>query len=373
MLQNIALRNPNACWRAVEGRDPAYDGAFVYAVLSTRIYCRPSCPSRRPIRERVVFFDLPQTAERSGFRPCLRCRPHESHGASPGTEWVLEACGYIETHLEDSLSLKTLAQRFGVSVFHLQRTFKSVTGVTPRHYADACRMKRVKSLLRAGQPVTGSLYEVGYGSSSRLYERAGKHLGMTPATYRQGGKGVDINYAIVHCRASRSEKAGSLGWILVGATVRGVCSVRMGDSAQELEDGLRAEFPQAALNSSQPELARWLGQIVDHLAGGAVQLQIPLDVQATAFQRRVWQELMKIPYGATRSYQEVARSVANPKAARAVGHACASNPVAVVVPCHRVVRSDGKLGGYRWGLGRKENLLRLERERAGQKVADNSA
>ncbi|MGH9435196.1 MAG: bifunctional DNA-binding transcriptional regulator/O6-methylguanine-DNA methyltransferase Ada [Terriglobia bacterium] len=365
MPQNTMTQDEDVYWRAVEGRDSAYDGVFVYAVLSTRVYCRPSCPSRRPGRERVMFFDLPQTAERSGFRACLRCRPQENCRNVRDAQWVTEACGYIETHLENSLSLKALAQRFGLSAFHLQRTFKRVAGVTPRHYADACRMKLVKGRLQAGESVAGSLYEAGYGSSSRLYERADKHLGMTPATYRKGGEGVTMNYAIKRCRAGASESQDKLGWILVGATERGVCVVRLGDSAKELEDGLRAEFPRAVLNPSQPELGRWLNQIIDHLEGGARQLQVPIDVRATAFQRRVWQELTKIPYGRTRSYQEVARRLGNPKSARAVGHACGANPVAVVVPCHRAVRSDGKLGGYRWGLARKESLLKHERDRAG--------
>ncbi|MGH9353209.1 MAG: bifunctional DNA-binding transcriptional regulator/O6-methylguanine-DNA methyltransferase Ada [Terriglobia bacterium] len=362
MMQKRSLPNADICWRAVEGRDPSYDGAFVYAVRSTRIFCRPSCPSRRPDRRRVVFFDLPETAMRRGFRPCLRCRPcHEGRDGEGdlAAKWVLEACRYIEGHCDESLNLAALAERFSVSRFQLQRTFKQATGVSPREYADACRMNSLKRELQAGRPVTHALYEAGFGSSSRLYERAPAQLGMTPADYRKGGVGVEINYAIIRCPLG---KPGGSGWMLVGATERGVCAVQMGDSAEELKRGLEKEFPHATLNGSHPQLSRWASAIAGHLQGSGRKLEIPVDVQATAFQRRVWRELAKIPYGETRSYQEVARSIGKPRAVRAVGHACAVNPVAVVVPCHRVVRSDGKLGGYRWGLERKEALLKRERD-----------
>jgi AraC family transcriptional regulator of adaptative response/methylated-DNA-[protein]-cysteine methyltransferase len=357
-MPNVAIPSDDVCWRAVEGRDRSYDGAFVYAVLSTRVYCRPSCPSRRPGRKQVVFFRLPQTAERSGFRPCGRCQPRENDGRGAGAKWVLEACRYIEGNQEEPLNLSTLAGRFRISPFRLQRTFKKVTGLSPRQYADACRMKLLKNQLRRGRSVADALYEAGYGSSSRLYERAPAQLGMTPATYGKGGAGVAIRYALAPCRLGRP------GWILVGATDRGVCAVRMGDSADELERDLRAEFPRATLSGSHPQLARWLNSIVKHLQGSHPEIEIPVDVQATAFQRRVWQALAKIPYGTTQSYKEIAKGIGNPKAVRAVGHACAANPVAVIVPCHRAVRSDGKLGGYRWGLERKQALLEYERERA---------
>lgn len=346
------MPHSRVCWRAVTRRDPTYDGVFVYAVLSTRVYCRPSCPSRRPAQKRVVFFKQPEEAEHSGFRPCLRCHPRLNPGLNSETKRVLDACRYIENNLENPLSLATLAKQFGISRFHLQRTFKKATGISPREYASAFRMKFVKGQLRSGRPVTAALYAAGYGSSSRLYERAAAQLGMTPATYRKGGSGMQINYVTTRC---------PLGWILVGATERGVCAVRMGDRTRDLEQGLRSEFPRAALNGSHPRLSQWIEKIVSHLRGESAAVDIPVDVQATAFQRRVWQELSKIPYGETKSYQEVARRIGKPKAVRAVGRACAINPVAVVVPCHRVLRSDGNLGGYRWGLDRKQALLRLER------------
>ncbi|HEV2500356.1 MAG TPA: bifunctional DNA-binding transcriptional regulator/O6-methylguanine-DNA methyltransferase Ada [Terriglobia bacterium] len=365
MMRKRRIPSTDVCWRAVASRDRSYDGVFVYAVHSTRVFCRPACPSRRPARRHVTFFDSPEAAVHNGFRPCLRCRPFAEgrDGASDqAAKWVLEACRYIEGHAEEPLNLAALAERFGVSRFQLQRTFKKATGVSPREYADACRMKSLKRELQAGRPVTDALYEAGFGSSSRLYERAPAQLGMTPADYRKGGSGMEINYAITRCGLG---KPGSLGWMLVGATERGVCAVRMADSAEELKRGLEKEFPNAKLNGSHPQLSRWAGAIVRHLENGEPKLEVPIDVHATAFQRRVWRELTRIPYGETRSYREVARSMGKPRAVRAVGHACAANPVAVVVPCHRVVRADGKLGGYRWGLERKEALLKHEQDASG--------
>lgn len=356
MQQKSEATNRSARWEAVAQRNAAYDGEFVYGVLSTRIYCRPSCPSRRPARERVVFFKAPQAAERAGFRACRRCRPGDERAAVEGCEWVVQACRDIERNIDDPPSLPALASRFGVSKFRILRTFKKVMGVTPRQFAGACRMRRVKGLLRAGRPVAHSLYEAGYGSSSRLYERSNAHLGMTPAAYRRGGSGIEIRYAVKPC--------GSLGWVLAGATSKGVSTVRMGSSRTELERGLREEFPGATLDGSDRQLAAWLGLILDHLAGRAPRLNVPLDVHATAFQHRVWQELIKIPYGTTVTYEEVARRIGKPRAARAVGHACATNPVSIVVPCHRVLRTDGKLGGYRWGLERKQALLKMESKRS---------
>ncbi len=242
---------------------------------------------------------------------------------------------------------------------YLQRTFKLAVGISPREYADACRMSVVKTRLRDGQPVTEALYQAGFGSGSRLYERSSSHLGMTPATYRKGGKGMRISYAIVPT---------GLAWVLVGSTEHGVCTVRLGDSEKVLEAELKAEFPHAGFERSNPRLSRWVSEIVRRVQGKEASTEIPLDVQATAFQRRVWQALCEIPHGATRSYQQVARSVGKPRAYRAVANACASNPVAIVVPCHRVIRSDGSLGGYGGGIERKQELLRLESESAGHPV-----
>lgn len=362
MQQKNMVTNRGSQWEAVAGRNAAYDGEFVYGVLSTRIYCRPSCPSRRPARERVVFFDAPQAAERAGFRACRRCRPAHARPPVQGSEWIIQACREIDRRIDEPPSLSLLASRYGVSKFRFLRTFKKVMGVTPRQFAGACRMQRVKGLLRAGEPVARSLYEAGYGSSSRLYENSNAHLGMTPAAYRRGGSGIEIRYAIKRCPG---EAAHGLGWALAGATSKGVSVVRLGSSRAELERGLREEFPHATLDASDRQLAAWLGMILNHLDGRSPRLNLPLDVHATAFQHRVWQELMKIPYGTTMTYEEVARRIGKPRAARAVGHACATNPVAVVVPCHRVMRTDGKLGGYRWGLNRKQWLIATERDRAG--------
>lgn len=363
-MQKQGMPSAEVCWRAVAGRNHAYDGAFVYAVRSTGIFCRPSCPSRRPARRHVTFFNSPETAAQRGFRPCLRCRPCATNGSDArdrATQWTIEACRHIEKHAEEPVRLAALASQLGASRFQLLRAFKKVAGVSPREYADAIRMNVFKRGLRVGRPVTRALYEAGFGSSSRLYERAPKQLGMTPSNYRKGGAGMAIDYAIVRCRLD-SGNSDESWWMLVGATTRGVCVVRLGSSEEELKRGLAEEFPQAALNGGNARLARWASAIMRHIERGRPLPEIPLDVKATAFQHRVWQELSRIPYGETRSYQQIARSIGKPRAVRAVGSACAANPVALIVPCHRAVRSDGKLGGYRWGLDRKEILLRRERQ-----------
>jgi AraC family transcriptional regulator of adaptative response/methylated-DNA-[protein]-cysteine methyltransferase len=343
-------------WRAVEVRDAAFDGAFVYAVGSTGVYCRPSCPSRRPHRRHVAFFGLPEAAERAGFRACLRCRPRQARARDGRIEAVRSACRFIEERDDGPPTLAALAAHVGLSPHHLQRTFKRIVGVTPRQYADARRLDRLKARLRAGDQVAGALYEVGYGSSSRLYERAPSQLGMTPATYRRGGKGARIGYSIV---------AGPLGRLLVAATARGVCAVYLGADDGALEAALRREYPAAEIARDDAGLGRWVGALGEHLDGRRPDLDLPVDVRATAFQRQVWEALQAIPYGATRSYGEVARAIGRPTAARAVARACATNPVAVVVPCHRVVAADGGLGGYRWGVKRKRALLAKERAVSG--------
>jgi len=339
-----------ACWHAVLERDEQSDGAFVYGVNSTFIFCRPSCPSRRPNRENVRFFATPEAASKAGFRPCKRCRPDRFSNAQ--VERVQQACRIIEANLNDQLSLETLGREVGVSPFHLQRTFKQVTGITPREYADALRLGQVKSKLHAGESVADALYGAGYGSSRGLYERAPSQLGMTPATYGRGGKGAHINFSIVPC---------SLGFLLVAATEKGICSVSLGDSPRALEADLRKEFPAACVHEDDVSLQEWVQSILRYLQGKEPHLDLPLDVQATAFQWRVWQVLRSIDYGETRSYSQVAEAIGRPKAARAVARACATNPVALVVPCHRVVREDGSYGGYRWGLERKKSLLAHER------------
>ena len=341
-----------ARWQAVLSRDARFDGAFVFAVRSTGVYCRPSCPSRRPNRANVTFFPLPDAAESAGFRSCLRCRPREA-ATSPSVEAVQRACRQIEKHSDEPLTLEALAALVGMSPYHLQRVFKRIVGVSPREYREALRVGRFKAEVKKGETVTSAMYEAGYGSSSRLYENAGGRFGMTPAAYKRGGRGAKISYAIADC---------SLGRLLVAATGKGVCAVRLGDSERELEEALRAEYPEAEINRDDEALGVWVSALVEHLQGSHPRLDLPLDVQATAFQWAVWQKLKEIPYGATRSYSEVARAIGRPSAVRAVARACATNPVALVIPCHRVVREDKSLGGYRWGIQRKVALLDGERE-----------
>ena len=342
-------------WRATEARDAASDGAFVFAVASTGIYCRPSCPSRRPKRRNVAFYALPEAAERAGYRACFRCKPRETAAADPRIEAVRQTCRYIEDNDESLPTLAALGAHVGLSPHHLQRVFKRQMGISPRQYADARRLERLKASLKAGDQVTGALYQAGYGSSSRLYEKAPAQLGMTPATYRKGGAGTRIGYTIV---------ASPLGRLLVGATERGVSAVCLGTSDGALEAILRDEFPAAEIARDDAALAGWVGDIVAHLDGRRPHLDLPVDVRATAFQRAVWEALCAIPYGETRSYSDVAQAIGRPKAVRAVANACAANPVALVVPCHRVVRADGAAGGYRWGVKRKKTLLAAERAAA---------
>jgi len=342
-------------WEATLGRDSRMDGFFFYAVVSTGVYCRPSCPSRRPRRVNVVFFREREAAERAGFRPCLRCKPDTPIGAHPHAELVNRVCRYIESGIESKqdapLTLSALGRRLGVSPFHLQRTFKSLTGITPRAYADARRLEVMKAGLRRGDSVTRAMVDAGYSSSSRLYERAASQLGMAPRQYRNRAAGVVIRYAVVDS---------ALGKLLIAGTEKGVCAIRFGDTRAALEKTLREEFAEARLEHDPQSLEPWTERLRDHLGGNPAQPDLPLDIQATAFQRLVWEHLRTIPRGQTESYSEVARSVGRPKAVRAVARACASNPVAVAIPCHRVVREDGALGGYRWGIARKEKLLEME-------------
>ncbi|HEX4003761.1 MAG TPA: bifunctional DNA-binding transcriptional regulator/O6-methylguanine-DNA methyltransferase Ada [Candidatus Acidoferrales bacterium] len=364
--RNSAVENfdASARWQAVQSRDRSADGAFVYAVRSTGVYCRPSCPSRKPQREQVVFFALAEAAEQKGFRPCRRCRPRAVPVADPKTATVARVCREIETHIladadsDSRLTLARLSRTAGMSTHQLERAFRATIGITPRQYADAQRMRRLKSRLKKGDNVTTALYEAGYGSSSRLYERAPSHLGMTPAAYRRGGEGMRIDYTIVNS---------PLGRLLVGATERGISALYLGESDDKLSAAIKKEYPRAELrrdDNGAGSLGEWVEEVVEHLRGHKPRLDLPTDVQATAFQRRVWEELRRIPYGTTRTYTQVARAIGKPKAIRAVARACATNPVSVVVPCHRVVREDGNLAGYRWGIGRKSALLEHEAESA---------
>jgi AraC family transcriptional regulator of adaptative response/methylated-DNA-[protein]-cysteine methyltransferase len=343
--------SPRRLWKAVTERDGAMDGAFVYAVRSTGIYCLPSCPARRPSRDQVAFFDSPEAAERGGYRACRRCRPR---GRVQNSDIALlyRVSRLIEAGAADPIRLTALAASSGVGRFRLQRLFRKLLGLSPRAYSDAIRLRRLKTQLRKGDDVTTALYEAGYGSSSRLYERSNALLGMTPATYRRRGAGVEIGYTIASSPAGR---------LLVAGTDRGVAAVYLGDQDATLQAMLQREFPLARIRGNSKQLSSWVRAIVRHLAGRQPHLDLPLDVRATAFQRRVWEALQRIPYGKTCSYSEIARKLGQPRAARAVARACATNPVSVVIPCHRVVRGDGGLGGYRWGLARKQKLLDGER------------
>jgi AraC family transcriptional regulator of adaptative response/methylated-DNA-[protein]-cysteine methyltransferase len=343
--------SPERRWQVVLARDRRFDGAFVYAVRSTRIFCRPSCPSRRPRREQVEFFDRPEAAELAGFRACRRCRPGAVTAPDPRLALVRTVCRIIDARPDQPASLAALAARVGVTPHRLLRAFRRVLGISPRQYRDARRLDRFKTALRARRGVSPALYEAGYGSTSRVYERAHAHLGMTPGAYRRGAPGARISYTVIPC---------PLGRLLVAATPRGICRVGIGADVGALEAGLRAEFPGAALRRDRGALAASVGAILEYLEGRAEGLDLPLDVRATAFQRRVWEALRRIPYGATRSYGEVAAAIGKPEATRAVARACATNPAALVIPCHRVVRADGGVGGYRWGIERKTALLERE-------------
>ncbi len=349
----MATREQNY-WQAVVDRDRTHDGRFVFAVSSTGVYCRPSCAAKRPRRENVTFYLTPEQAERAGYRACLRCRPR-AVSADPQLDRVREICRYIERNLDEPMTLQRLARAFQQSAFHLQRTFKSVLGVTPRAYADSCRMNQLKRNLQAGHAVTRAMYDAGYSSSSRLYERTSSQLGMTPDKYRRGAIATRIRYTLADS---------PLGQILIAATEKGLCAIQFGDSEDQLEQGLRHEFPFAQHRRDDDGLRIWKETLLARLRGQKLNSALPLDIQATAFQRRVWEYLQSIPYGSTRSYSQVANGIGDPNATRAVAQACSSNRLAVAIPCHRVIRQDGELGGYRWGITRKEKLLALENEQA---------
>ncbi len=347
-------------WEAVLTRDASFDGQFVYAVRSTGVYCRPSCPSRKPRQSQAVFFSKPEEALRGGYRACKRCRPDR-----PGedAELVWRACEYIEGHIESHGALPSLAEIVkvsGVGTRTLRRAFKKETGLTPLQYARGQRLNRFKLMLRDRANVTDSLYEAGYSSSSRAYESAMEQLGMTPASYSKGGAGAVIRYVVT---------GSALGEVLVAGTASGVCAVKLGDDAETLTAELSDEFPAADIRPTETgghdsecdRLWDWASAVMEYIDGGRLDIDLPLDVRATIFQWKVWRKLQAIPAGETRTYQQLAEELGRPSASRAVGQACAANPVALIVPCHRAMRKDGGLGGYRWGLSRKEALVEMER------------
>jgi AraC family transcriptional regulator of adaptative response/methylated-DNA-[protein]-cysteine methyltransferase len=338
-------------WQAFLNRDTSFDGKFIVAVRTTGIYCRPSCPARKPKRENVVFFKLPELARQAGFRPCKRCHPDAQTINDPQLDLVRSICLYIEQHSSEPLTLQALSQHFNFSLSYLQRTFKTYVGISPLEYTEACRMHQLKHALRNGVPITDAIYEAGFGSSSRVYEKAAPQLGMTPRRYQRNGAGTQIQFTVVPC---------TLGQLLVATTERGVCAIKLGDDAGELEHILFNEFSAAHIVRDDQAHKDWVQSILNFTAGREPHLNLPLDVRATAFQKQVWQALQRIPYGQTRTYADIAREIGQPSAVRAVANACGANPTALIVPCHRVVRSDGSLGGYHWGVERKRKLLAQE-------------
>jgi len=339
-------------WKALASRDGAADGTFVYGVTSTGVYCRPSCPSRRPRADRVRFFDTGVEARQAGFRACKRCRPDTVGLAQPGIEAVRRASAYLAAHADQTVTLGRLARIASMSPHHLQRRFKAIVGLSPREFQSALRAGRLRTSLRDGRDVTTAIYEAGYGSPSRVYEAAPTGKGMSLSNYRRGGEGMRITYSTI---------ASPVGEVLVAATDAGVCAVKNGDRKPALVTELRREFPAADIEPDSKPRNEWVAAIAKHLQGDAPSLDLPIDVRATAFQWKVWRALQRIPYGETRAYAEIAKSIGRPTAVRAVARACATNPVALVVPCHRVTPKSGGTGGYRWGAARKAALLDRER------------
>lgn len=349
--------NEELCWKAVVERDAGQDGKFLYGVLTTGVYCRPSCAARRPRRENVCFYTTPAEAEAAGLRPCKRCHPQEPRADGRLVARMRALCRYIETHAQATLTLDALGERAHMSPFHLQRQFKAVIGVSPRQYIEACRLRALKRGLREGETVTRAIHDAGFGSTSRVYERVATRLGMTPKQYRAGGAGIAIAYAMAQT---------PLGLLMIGASDRGLCFVQFGESEQELLGMLHSEYPHGQIapmrEDMKPAFDAWMQALGEHLGGTRPRLDLPLDLRGTAFQMKVWNYLQKIPYGELRSYAAVAAAIGQPHAARAVARACAANRIALLIPCHRVIRGDGGLGGYKWGPARKRTLI--DRERA---------
>lgn len=348
--------NEETCWRALEQRDKTFDGQFFYGVVTTGVYCRPSCVARLPKRENVRFYSTSEDAEADGLRACLRCRPLATIGRDPAVEMVEKVCRHIEANADEKLTLTALAEVADLSPFHLQRSFKAIVGVSPKVYQDRARLALLKHELRQGESVTDATYAAGYGSSSRMYEKVDTQLGMTPLAYRKGGAGVTISYAFAQT---------PVGLLMMGATDRGICFIQFAKTQGELEAMLAAEYPAAArlpmMEPAPPAFAMWMEQLEKHLAGTLPHLDLPLDVRGTAFQLKVWRYLQSIPYGSLRSYSEVAAGIDQPSATRAVATACACNVAGILIPCHRVIRSNGAMGGYRWGEGRKRAIIDRER------------
>ncbi|MEE1867276.1 bifunctional DNA-binding transcriptional regulator/O6-methylguanine-DNA methyltransferase Ada [Pseudomonas auratipiscis] len=337
-------------WQAMLARDPAADGEFVYAVRTTGVYCRPSSSSRLPRIDNVEFFDTPTQAEAAGYRPSKRKVADQTLMAEQHRAKVTQACQLIED-AESIPSLNQLAEQLSMSPFHLHRVFKAITGVTPKAYASAHRADKVRHQLQHSSSITDALYQAGFNSNSRFYESSNARLGMTPGSYRDGGANTDIRFALGQC---------SLGAILVAQSARGICAILLGDNPQALLQDLQDKFPKANLLGGDREFESLVARVVGLIEAPGIGLDLPLDLRGTAFQERVWQALRTIPAGTTASYAEIAQRIGASKAVRAVAQACAANALAVAIPCHRVVRSDGNLSGYRWGVERKRQLLERE-------------
>lgn len=345
-------------WQAVISRDASYDGQLFYGVITTGVYCRPSCAARTPLRKNVRFYPTQEAAQQDGLRPCKRCRPDTNREATKSL--MHDICRYIEGHYQQRLTLALLAEQAGMSSSHFQRSFTAAIGMSPKKYQDNCRIRLFKnSLKKQGQnaaTITGAMHSSGYESSSRLYEKIDRHMGMTPSTYRKGGAHELISYA-----------AGvtSLGWVMIAATDRGICFLQFDDTQGRLLELLKLEYPKADFQSmsvaAQPLFDQWMANLNGFLEGRAQLLDLPMDIRGTAFQCMVWDYLISIPSGTLQSYTEVARGIGKPKAVRAVASACANNKIAITIPCHRVIRGDGSLAGYKWGLARKRSLIDLER------------
>ncbi len=334
---------------AVQTRDKSYDGLFIYGVKTTGVYCRPSCPSRRPRLENIVLFDTSVEAEASGYRACKRCNPSEYY--NPNEVFVEKITSYIAEHLDEKITLMRLAGEFNVSKYHLQRTFKSVLGISPRQYAEAQRLKSFKTRIRQGERVDKAMYGSGFSSRSRLYEKVPEKLGMTPTEYRMGGNDVSIRYSVFKT---------SITNVLLARTAKGICALYLGDNEESLVDALMKEFPYAEIIRDDEGLTEFIKPLSDYFEGTDFNPRLPLDIHRTAFQWQVLKAIQEITAGETRSYTELAESIGRPEAVRAVANACGRNPVSVLIPCHRVLRKNGELGGYHWGIKIKKQLLAHE-------------
>jgi len=340
----------SARWQAIVERNKAADGHFVYAVRTTGVYCQPSGATRLPKRENIEFFDTPEAAEQQGYRPSKRLRRGQPALENSYLAKIAEACRYIEQHDED-VPLADIAEHVGVSIYHFHRLFKATTGLTPKAYASAHRNQRLRASLDESERVTDAIFDAGFNSNSRFYETSSAMLGMTPKTWRAGGKGAQIYFALAIC---------SMGDILVAQSEKGICAILLGDDASILLQDLQDKFPQAELIGGDAQFEKRVSEVVGFIEAPEIGLNLPLDIRGTAFQQRVWQALRDIPVGTTVSYTDIAQRIGSPKAVRAVAGACAANMLAVAIPCHRVVRNDGALSGYRWGIERKRALLNKE-------------